>query len=134
MQLHLPVKSVAFLPLLAIICCCFTTTAQDTTIKKNQKRINIVVSSKVRYIDWASYSFQLQSHLNRLFHGKKFYFLIVSSLSEASDRISRIAEKENAVIGNLWIDSHGHYGRRISLIEVGNTEINYNTILDPHYC
>ena len=109
-----------------------TVNAGDRTFNAPDKRINIIVSCKSKYIDIATWSFQLQTHLNRTFNGKRFYFFIVSSLDEASERISRIAEKEKAMIGHLWFDSHGHFGRRISLIEVGNTEVNFKTIHLPN--
>jgi hypothetical protein len=32
------------------------------------------------------------------------------------------------MIGNLWLDSHGHMGRRTSLVEIGDIELNYESL------
>ncbi len=96
-----------------------------------KKRVNLVISSSSQKVEIAQYSFQLQAHMNRLFHGKKFHFMIVKSLDEAVKRISQLMIKEDAMLGNFWIDCHGHLGRRISLVEIGINEINYNTIREP---
>ncbi len=97
----------------------------------SKKRINLVISSSSQKVEIAQYSFQFQAHMNRLFHGKKFHFMIVKSLDEAVKRITQLMIKEDAMIGNLWLDSHGHLGRRISLVEIGINEINHNTIKEP---
>lgn len=118
--------------ILQLIICTFSQhcLTQEKHDSMARERINIVISTKSRQIDPAAYSFQLQAHFNRVFNGRRYHFLIVASLEEATEKIEKIAGKQNAMIGNLWFDSHGHYGRRVSMIEVGKTEINFNTIQD----
>ena len=53
-------------------------------------------------------------------------------MNELKDRIIKIVDRENAKIGSIWFDSHGHMGRRVSLIEIGYDEINYQSIRDPY--
>jgi len=105
--------------------------AISQSINNPKKRINIIVSSKSDVFDGANFSFQMQSRLNHIFNGRHYYFLVVKSLDDASKRICRILEKENGLIGNMWFDSHGHMGRRVSLVEIGRNEINYLTIKEP---
>lgn len=95
---------------------------------ETKKRINVIVSSKLKGIDPAGIGFRLQAGWNRLFNKKRFYTIYVDSIEEAAGRISEVALRENALIGNLWFDSHGHLGRRVALVEIGNDEVNYLTI------
>jgi hypothetical protein len=110
----------------------FSALSSDSSILPLKKRLNVVVSNKAKKFDPALYSFHFQAYWKRLFHRNSFHFLIVNSLDEAEERISKIMDKENALIGNLWFDSHGHFGRRVSLFEVGNEEVNYQTIKMPY--
>ena len=66
----------------------------------------------------------------RLFHKKELYVIVARSSEEAADIIASILRKKNAMIGNLWFDSHGHWQRRRSLFEIGHEEFNYLTIRD----
>jgi hypothetical protein len=63
---------------------------------------------------------------------EKTLSLYVDSIEEAASRVSKRMEKENAVIENLWFDSHGHIGRRVALIEIGKDEVNYQTIRENY--
>jgi hypothetical protein len=79
-------------------------------------------------------SFHTQAWWNQLFHRKKFRFIIATTIEEAVTRISNIMEKENALIGNIWFDSHSHMGRRVSILEIGDVELNYRSIREPWIC
>jgi hypothetical protein len=101
------------------------------SIPQNKKRLNIVLSTKSPVPDPALMSFHTQAWWNQLFHRKKFRFIIATTLEEAVTRISNIMEKENALIGNIWFDSHSHMGRRVSILEIGDVELNYRSIREP---
>ena len=110
---------------------CIDAKAGDSTGKRSaetKKRINVIVSSKLKGFDAAGIGFHLQAGMKKLFHKKGFHTVYVDSIEEASGRITALALKEDAMIGNLWFDSHGHMGRRVSLVEIGNDEVNYQTI------
>ncbi len=119
-------KLLFFLQILFCYQCCFA--VEPDTIRK---RLNIVVSAKASRPDPAMMSFHTQAWWNQLFHKKKFRFIIVSTMDEAVTRISEIIKKENAMIGNMWFDSHGHMARRVSLLELGDVELNYQSIKEP---
>jgi hypothetical protein len=104
----------------------------DSIEKAGKRRINIIVSSKSSLIDPAVFSFQFQAATQQLFHKKKLYFIIPGSVDEMKEKIKKILVRENAMIGCLWFDSHGHMGRRLSLVQIGKDEINYQSIRDPY--
>jgi hypothetical protein len=66
----------------------------------------------------------------RLFHKAELYVIVARSSEDAVKKITSVLKKKNAMIGNLWFDSHGHWQRRRSLFEVGEEEFNYQTIRD----
>jgi hypothetical protein len=97
---------------------------------QNFRRLNFVVSSKQKKFDAAPFSFQLQARLMQLFHKKELHLIIARSTDDAVNQIIAILRKNNARIGNLWFDSHGHWQRRRSLFEIGEEEFNSQTIRD----
>ncbi len=100
---------------------------------KPAERINIVVSSRTKKIDPALMSFQLQAWMKRLFRKKKFYLIIAGSAEEMALKAKRILKHKKNMIGHLWFDSHGHYGKRYSLFEVGKDEFSFKNIKDTSY-
>lgn len=104
---------------------------QDTMAVKTTRRLNIAISNKAPTPDLALMSFHSQAWLAQLFHRKQFRFIIANTFEEAVTRITRLMEREKAMVGNLWFDSHGHMGRRISLMEIGDKEVNISTISEP---
>ena len=111
---------------------CFAAAPEDSISKSSPRRINIIVSKKMTKPDAALISFQLQAKWHRLFHKREMFVIIAGSINDLTDKIVKIMDREDAVIGNLWIDSHGHMGRRISLFEIGKDEINYQTIRENY--
>ncbi|HLO81959.1 MAG TPA: hypothetical protein VK166_13420 [Chitinophagaceae bacterium] len=95
------------------------------------RRLNIVLSNKSAHPDPAMMSLHTQAWWNQIWHRKKLRFIIASTIEEAITRISNIMEKEHAMIGNIWFDSHGHMGRRVSILEIGDVELNYQTLKEP---
>lgn len=121
-----------FFVLLEIIFCSHYCFAFETdSLPQDKKRLNVVLSNRASRPDPAMMSFHSQAWWNQLFHKKKFRFIIAETLDEAVDRIRDIMEKEKSLIGNLWFDSHGHMARRVSLFELGDVELNYQTIKEP---
>ena len=121
--------------LLVILILIFLTgyTADRDSLSAPKKRINIVLSNKAVRLDPALLSTHIQAWWNQLFHRKKMHVLVVKTIEEAVERIDRLMEKENAVIDNIWFDSHGHMGRRLAVLEIGDVELNYETIREPWF-
>jgi hypothetical protein len=94
------------------------------------RRLNFLVSPYQKKFDPAAFSFQLQAKLMQLFHKKEMFVIIVNSSEEMAEKIIQILKRKNALVGNIWFDSHGHFQRRRSLFEIGTEEFNYRTIRD----
>jgi hypothetical protein len=94
--------------------------------------LNIIIASRIRSFDFASISFQAQAGIQKIFHRRKLYLVYVDSIEEAAARIQTLMVKKKGRIKNLWFDSHGHFGRRVALFEVGQDEVNYRTIHEEH--
>jgi hypothetical protein len=66
--------------------------------------------------------------------GKKFkqelVVIVAGSSREAADQIIQHLEKKDALIGNLWFDSHGRYYNGYSSFILGDDEFSYKTIRD----
>ncbi len=97
---------------------------------KPLRRLNFIVSPRQKHFDGAPFSFQLQAILMKKYHKNDFYVIITGSSEEMLKKITRILERKNALVGNIWFDSHGHFQRRRSLFEIGEEEFNYRSIRD----
>lgn len=97
------------------------------------RRINFIVSPKQKKFDQAAFSFQIQATRMRKYHKRDFYVILPGSSEKMVKKISRILRRRNAMIGNIWFDSHGHFQRRRSLFEIGEEEFNYQTIRDSAF-
>ena len=100
---------------------------------QTQRRLNFMVSPKQKKFDQAAFSFQLQAILMRKYHKKDFYLILPGSSEEMVKRITRILKRKNALIGNIWFDSHGHFQRRRSLFEIGEEEFSCKSIGDSNF-
>jgi hypothetical protein len=103
------------------------------------RRLNFIVSPKQKHFDGAAFSFQLQALLTqvrleavlvRKLRKKGFFVITTGSSEEMAKKITRILNRKNAMIGNIWFDSHGHFQRRRSLFEIGEEEFNSHVIHD----
>jgi hypothetical protein len=131
----LPGNKIIFLMMVTFIFTAETVSAfnsKDSTLH-TLKRLNFVISSKQKKFDPAPFSFQLQSKLMRLFHKDKMHVIIVRNSAAMAEKITSILKEENAMIGNLWFDSHGHWQRRRSLFEIGEDEFNSQSIRDSAF-
>ena len=122
-----------FITTLILVCQPVHAQKNADKINASPKRLNFVVSPKQDHFDQAPFSFQLQARLTRLFHKEKLYIIIVRNSAAMSEKIIKILKEKNAVIGNLWFDSHGHWQRRRSLFEIGEDEFNYISIHDSAF-
>jgi hypothetical protein len=99
-------------------------------LRLQKERLNFFISCRSRHLDPATMSSQFQAVMTGLFHKRKFYCLVVASANEMSSRMEKILKKNNALIGNIWFDSHGHFNRRRSLFEIGKDEFSFHSIGD----
>ncbi|PWU05112.1 MAG: hypothetical protein C5B52_00270 [Bacteroidetes bacterium] len=112
----------------------FYVKASDSlSVNKNIRRINLIISSKTKKIDPAPLSFQFQAWVTHLFRRKTFFYIVAASSKEMIAKAQRILDKEHAMIGNIWFDSHGHFAKRKSLFEIGEDEFNYQNMSDTSH-
>ena len=97
---------------------------------REARRINILVSSKTGKFDIITLSVRVRAKLNALFSRGRLHVISASSSKDLAKKASRLLNKKQAMVGNLWFDSHGHFARRYSLIEVGKDEFSYKNIND----
>lgn len=123
--------------LMVLLFCSMTRSANASdsisSVCKPALRLNFLVSPRQDKIDPAPLSFQLQAKLMRLFHKKTLYVIIAGSSEDMANQVLSILKKRNAMIGNIWFDSHGHFNRRRSLFEIGNDEYNWKSVRDSTY-
>lgn len=112
---------------------CIDISAQDRApVSSTRNALNVIIASRIRSFDFASISFQAQAGIQKIFHRRRMFLVYVDSIEEAAARIQKLMERKKGRIKNLWFDSHGHFGRRVSLFEVGQDEVNYLTIHEEH--
>jgi hypothetical protein len=112
---------------------CFFLVLNSSVFAQHQtekKRLNFYISVRTKKVDPAAFSAQMQARWQYLFRKKEFYCMFVESAEEMKDRIKKVLIEKDAMIGNIWFDSHGHFGRRRALFEIGKDEFNANSISD----
>jgi hypothetical protein len=108
----------------------FCQTAELESTVSPARRMNFYIANKPKTLDLFSRLVIFRAKLQ----GKKFdselVVIVASSASEAADRIIASLNEHEAMIGNLWFDSHGRYYNGYSSFILGNDEFSYKTIRD----
>jgi hypothetical protein len=77
---------------------------------------------------------KIKSRVRSFFSKNRMYTVVAKSADSAATRIEKIIKDEgNKKIGNIWIDSHGHYCNGYSSFTIGNDEFNAKNIGDPYH-
>ena len=82
----------------------------DSTSARKHK-MNFFIISKPKKPDPGMYFQIVRTQIRNLTKKKKFSAIVVGSSSEMSEKVIRRIKKHNAVISNLWFDSHGYYAK-----------------------
>jgi len=112
--------------------CCFNLWAVSDPVATSSKRLNIFVISKERHkkVDLTTAYVKIRAGISAVHAPDKFILIIASSSKEAAEKIERRLRRKKRMIANLWFDSHGHYGDRMSSFSVGNNKFYYKNIYD----
>ncbi len=66
--------------------------------------------------------------IKSMFMKKKLYVIVARNSRQVCGRIISILNRQNAVIGNIWFDSHGLYKQGYSSFHIGSDEFSYKNI------
>ena len=72
----------------------------------------------------------IRTKLKSIFHGKDFMPIVAKNGNDMCAQIEKKLSKRNAIIGTIWFDSHGKFGKGYSLFTIGEDEYNYRSIKD----
>ena len=110
--------------------CCFS---QVTGKAANVRTINFYVVNKPKTFDLFSRTVIWRARRKARRHNNFLRLIVSGSLPEIYQKIAACLMKENAQIGTLWFDTHGHYSNGYSSFLIGRMEFNYRTIRDTSY-
>lgn len=103
---------------------------QTENAAKPKTRLNVYIISKDKKLELLPFTVKLRAFTKSIF-SKKRMRVIVSSKSEfAAAKVEKLMKKHDAVIGNLWFDSHGLYKNGFSSFSIGDDNFNYKNIND----
>ncbi|MFN8252839.1 MAG: hypothetical protein U0V75_13300 [Ferruginibacter sp.] len=95
-----------------------------------QRSMNIYVVSKSEKFEFLPYTVQVRATIKSLFRHKRMRVIIAGKSSTAFSKIEKLLKKHDAVIGNLWFDSHGLYKNGFSSFSIGQDNFSYKNIND----
>lgn len=112
--------------------------SQDLTGKaipesKKEKRLNIYVVSKDTKFEILQYTVKVRAFVKSIFSKKRMRVIGASKSEFAAAKIEKLLKQHNALIGNLWFDSHGLYHQGFSSFTIGKENFNYKNINDTSY-
>jgi hypothetical protein len=96
------------------------------------KRLNFYIFTKdaSSKLDFFGKTALLRARTKSLFSKGQLYAINAQHTAQAVYRILAILAQENALVGSLWIDSHGLYKQGYSSFHIGNDEYSYKNIND----
>lgn len=102
----------------------------NDAIPMNSKRVNIMVVNKVRDFDMYSKTLFARAKIKSMFSNGRFIVIEAHSSADMLQKTRSAMQKNNALIGTLWFDSHGYFKNGYSSFSIGNEEFSYKTIND----
>jgi hypothetical protein len=97
---------------------------------RQQSRLNIYVISKGKKFEFFPFTVKVRAFTKSIFNRKKMRVIVAGKSEYAAAKIEKLLKKHNAVIGNLWFDSHGLYKNGFSSFSIGEDNFNYKNIND----
>lgn len=120
-------------PLLIIFVVALITCGATAQVKtaEDKDRINIFIFGREKgKMNVGGVYTGLRARIHSVVHHRKFRIINAWSARQAADKIEMILTRENKMLGNIWFDSHGHYGNRYSSFRIGKDEFSFKTIND----
>lgn len=95
-----------------------------------QTRLNVYVISKDKKFEFLPFTVKVRAFMKSIFHRKKMRVIVADKAEIAAAKIEQLMSKHQAMIGNLWFDSHGLYKNGFSSFSIGEDNFNYKNIND----
>ncbi len=104
--------------------------SEGDSVENRKPRLNFYVANKLRTLDLFSRFVIWRARLQGMKHRDEMFVIVAGSSKEASDKILDYLQKKDALIGNIWFDSHGRYYNGYSSFILGDDEFSYKTVGD----
>jgi hypothetical protein len=104
----------------------------DTIMMLDTPRINfyILTMDFKHKIDVFGFSVKLRADIRSLFSQRTLYVIKAKNAGQVAQKMTAILQKEQAVVGTIWFDSHGFYRSCVSSINIGSDAFSYRNIKD----
>ena len=101
----------------------------------NKRHCNFYIYTKEAgaKIDFFGKTILLRARIKSALSKKALYVIVAENSQQVSNRMIEILNDRKAMIGNVWIDSHGLYRQGYSSFHIGIDEFSYKNILDTTY-
>ena len=121
--------------LFTLLCIALVLKSQTTSPAQNKKskRLNIYVISKDKKFEFLPFTVKVRAFAKSIFSKKRLRVIVASKSEIAAAKIEKLLKKHDAVIGNLWFDSHGLYKNGFSSFSIGEDNFNYKNINDTNH-
>jgi len=103
---------------------------QETTTVKPKTRLNVYVISKSEKFEFLPFTVKVRAFVKSIFSKKRMRVIVAASSEVAAARIDKLMKNHDALIGNLWFDSHGLYKNGFSSFSIGQDNFSYKNIND----
>ncbi len=107
--------------------------SQTVNTANNKTRLNVYVISKDKKFEFLPFTVKARAFVKSIFSKKRLRVIVASKSEIAASKIELLLKKHDAIIGNLWFDSHGLYKNGFSSFSIGEDNFNYKNINDTNH-
>jgi hypothetical protein len=107
----------------------------STIVTDNTKwRLNFFVANKINIHELLNQLVILRARIHGVFHRDRMKIVLARNSEEACSKMLDYLKDQDAMIGHIWFDSHGHYIKNgYSSFLIGIDEFSYKTINDTSF-
>jgi hypothetical protein len=116
-----------------LLCCSFYSLSQSGFTAKPATRLNVYIISKGKKFELLPFTVKVRAFTKSIFSKKRMRVIVASKSEFAAAKVEKLLKKYDAVIGNLWFDSHGLYKNGFSSFSIGEDNFNYKNINDSSH-
>jgi hypothetical protein len=111
----------------------FSERNDNPTVEKNRCNFYVFTKDGSRKLDFLGYTVLVRLGFKKIFVKKKLYVIVAKNSCQVTNKIIAILNKQHALVGNIWFDSHGLYEQGYSSFHIGSDEFSYKNIHDTGY-